>query len=344
MPEMGRIVISRPKNCLYCEGVFYGIGQVIDYVQARGMNVTSLDASQARNGIVVDTISDQDPAFFFGFGHGLPYLFTGDDGGVIYSLYNIGNLQNRVTYLLSCLTARQLGPAIAGLGGQTAYTGYYEEFTWKASAIEQDVLEDFHAQGFYDSAFTIVYAMADGKTVQQARDDCHSRFDHWINIWETERKDDPYAAEVVKWLLFDQDILRIHGDVSATVHVPSGLRSILSGTVRDGDQYPRPPLEGVTVTASGWSTTTNVKGRYSLEVPSGIYNIEYRFPGYSIYSIQIDMSTPGNYNRDIYLSAAPGGGGEESNIIGGVFAIGALFGGAYLLSALPIAIPIGGIK
>ncbi|GAI66670.1 unnamed protein product, partial [marine sediment metagenome] len=49
----------------------------------------------------------------------------------------------------------------------------------------------------------------------------------WINIWETERSDEPYAAETIKNLMADRDGLAVFGDTSVRIIKEVGIYTIM---------------------------------------------------------------------------------------------------------------------
>ena len=323
MPINKKMLVSRPSTCRFCLGVFKGMAHINAYAEQQGMTVISIDGKDAVDGTVVDAITNQDPILFFGFGHGLPYLFTGDNEFTIYDINNVDNLSERVVYLLSCLTAQQLGPRILDKGGRT-FTGYQWDFTWLAEDVNQDVTIDYAAQGFYDCAFQIIRSLIDGKTIQQAHEDSYNRYDHWISIWENERQNDPDSAEAIKWLLFDQDILRTMGDGSATINDPAATTSNLTGTIADA--VTQNPIMGASVTVGDMSDVSDEDGHFRIEFPSGIYMIAVRAQGYIGIEFQEDMTAPANYGLNAYLEPGEDPPGESV----GLFEFGTIAGGLML--------------
>jgi len=68
--------------------------------------------------------------------------------------------------------------------------------------------------------------------------------------------------------------------------------SIIKGTVIDQEGN---PVVGATVTADGYTTVTDVEGKFSLTVEPGVYTVTIKAQGYKEWSKEIDASTAGTY-------------------------------------------------
>jgi hypothetical protein len=68
-----------------------------------------------------------DVVYISGFGHGYDNLFTGQHGEVLWKVgsYDPREAQGKIIHLMSCLTARRLGPDLVDKGAR-AYFGYEE--------------------------------------------------------------------------------------------------------------------------------------------------------------------------------------------------------------------------
>ena len=69
--------------------------------------------------------------YISGIGHGSPTTYTGHLGDpiLVACSYDPSEVKGKVIHLLSCQTAKQLGPDIVKKGGK-AYAGYFENFTF----------------------------------------------------------------------------------------------------------------------------------------------------------------------------------------------------------------------
>ncbi|GAJ02544.1 unnamed protein product, partial [marine sediment metagenome] len=164
--------------------------------------------------------------------HGNIGIYTGDTTQAIFTDEECSILAGRVVYLLSCLTAVKLGPAVIDAGGIT-YIGFNISWTWMAQNITADPYDDWYAEGFYRSSNECPIALIQGDTVSAAEDRSIAEYNRWIEIWETERSGDPYAASAIAWLIYDRDGLTVLGDQSATI-----IQTIEGCTIgEDGKAY-----------------------------------------------------------------------------------------------------------
>lgn len=218
MPVRGVAVSSRPSNCRYCVAGFLAEAHVVDSLVANGVTVTDVKANEAVKVNVLKAVQDNDPVYFTGFGHGNAGVFTGDDEQPILDLSNVALMKGRVVSLLSCLTAQQLGPALIQAGA-LAYIGYYEEWTWIQEDLSQDPYVDRYAASYYKSHDEQGYHLGPGGNVQDAKDGMLAMYNTEISKWLG--SSDPYASDMVMWLVWDRDALRVLGDMTATITGPA---------------------------------------------------------------------------------------------------------------------------
>jgi hypothetical protein len=121
-----------------------------------------------------------------------------------------------MVYLLSCLTANALGPDIINDGGK-CYAGFKISWTWMANDITADPYLDRYAEGFYRASNEFPNSVTQNYLWWQCRDRSIAEYNRWINIWETERSDDPGAADAIKWLIHDRDGLVCLGDMDSQI-------------------------------------------------------------------------------------------------------------------------------
>ncbi|GAH84451.1 unnamed protein product, partial [marine sediment metagenome] len=88
--------------------------------------------------------------------------------------------------------------------------------TWIATG---DIATDPYAAGYFESVNAISNALAEGKTTQEAMDLSLASWNGWIDYWMG--SDDPYASQVVQWLIHDRDGQQLYGDPNAKITTPS---------------------------------------------------------------------------------------------------------------------------
>ncbi len=216
MGVLNKMLNIMPYNCTYCIQGFKGMVHISDEARLQELDLIELQSYDAVKGPVWDTLEASDPIFVNGFGHGNIDIYTGDDTQAIFRDTECGILAGRVVYLLSCLTAVELGPAAIDAGGKT-YIGFNISWTWMAQNITADPYDDWYAECFYRSSNECPIALIQGDIVSEAKDRSIAEYNRWIEIWETERSGDPYAAEAIAWLVYDRNGLTVLGDHSATI-------------------------------------------------------------------------------------------------------------------------------
>lgn len=229
MPVYNRMLNLRPYNCAYCIAGYLGLAHVTETATENGTEVVELLASDVNQQTVWNTINTTDPIFVNGFGHGNDLVYTGDETEVIFEIGDCKILSGRIVYLLSCLTANALGPAIINAGA-IAYGGYKIEWTWMQNNLQVDPYLDEYAEGFYKASNEFPNALNRGESVAQARFACIAAYNEWIDIWSTSKASDEYAAEVVKWLIWDRDGLVVLGYTDAVMKTAPPISAELSIT------------------------------------------------------------------------------------------------------------------
>lgn len=213
------MLFIRPRDCHYCGNGFYGLSHAVEYAQSKNKwGVTDLNTTDAEKTPVLDGLSQKDPLGLYGFGHGNPSVFTGNSETAIFSAGDdLSILNGRVVYLLSCLTAQQLGQAIVNSGAK-AYAGFMQEWQWViAGTTDDDPYLDEIGLGFFESANELWKAMIDGATLRQALTASIAKYNQWIDHWF--EIGGPYISEIIGALAHDRDILMAYGDLNASLEI-----------------------------------------------------------------------------------------------------------------------------
>ena len=217
----GWILDSRPLHPRYGEHMYYGLLYAVQYAQSKGYNICDLASSDAVKEKIYEKLDELDPIFFFGIGHGNKDIFTDDREQAVWRCGEAScplppdNLRNRIVYLWSCLTARELGPKIIEHGGWS-YAGFKQIWVWltEGEAVG-DPYDDKYAKGFYESGNELIIALLNRKTIKDAVQASIDKYNEWIDYWKT--SGDPHASECIKWLAWDRDALTLIGDPNAAI-------------------------------------------------------------------------------------------------------------------------------
>ncbi len=153
-----------------------------------------------------------DVAYISVFGHGYDNLVTGQHGETLWQVgsYDPGEAQGKIIYLMSCLTARRLGPDLVDKGAR-AYFGYEENFTFMHMPSITDPLDDPIADVFFQCNSQVDRLVADGLPAGRVFDATKQLF---------REKYEEYLAtdsDVAMTLLHDHDCFRMYGNIEASL-------------------------------------------------------------------------------------------------------------------------------
>jgi hypothetical protein len=273
-----------PCNCRYCSGASQAIIRLTNEAELDGIDAIELRCTNAERIPIWNALMSENPLFVNGFGHGSETTYTGDSETMIFDVNNCTILKGRIVYLLSCLTANLLGPKIIEIGA-VAYGGFNISWGWYVADITQDPYNDYLAESFYRSSNEFPIALLQGETVGRAQERSIAEYNRWINIWETKRGNDQYAASVISQLLADRDGLVVLGDKTARITrrnrttmlvdiVPPATTKLgvpfgFSGRVLVGDTGA--PMSGITVNlivddTVVSSTVTDANGAWAFSI------------------------------------------------------------------------------
>ena len=208
---MTNVVISRPD---FERAVLYGsywLYKVVKYYKEKGFHVFDLYGGYANRDVWA--VRTKQSRLCTGVGHGNADVFTGQNYDILWRTcqYEKSEVQGKIVFLLSCLTARRLGKDIIDKGGQ-CYIGWYEEYIFMVSKGPSD--DDPYQQAFLKPISDALNLLADGKKTGEVVNWLYNRYTELIKEWENI---DPEAAHYLK---HDRDSLRIYGDEEAQVTKP----------------------------------------------------------------------------------------------------------------------------
>ena len=99
-------------------GFQYRERNVYTYIRAKGFQVTQFQGPLARRYYVSTEAKKPEVDYITGIGHGTYNLYTGDRGDVVFQVgnYHPDEAKGKIVHLLSCQTARELGPDFVASG------------------------------------------------------------------------------------------------------------------------------------------------------------------------------------------------------------------------------------
>ncbi len=254
--------------------------EVVSHAKAEGMEVHDKTGDNAKRANIERQLRDVDPIFFFHASHGGDNVLTGQDmtnlvcckGKYLCSKPNHKVLSDRVVYTLSCLSAKELGPAVIQADG-ISYIGYEEPLT--ICLVERKdadaAFKDIWTSGAKD--------LIRGKTTGEAYDKIKQRYQAYIDYWELRPRDwlRPTMLKILRWNLQN---LRLLGRKDATIRIVDGVPPMVNGTVI-GKSTEEPIPSATVITDNCQSTTTDASGKYKLAGVLPGYRVVAAFkPGY----------------------------------------------------------------
>jgi hypothetical protein len=166
--------------------------------KSAGFNVIVLEGAEDVRTKFAEKAKSKRVVYISGVGHGSPTVYTGHMGSQILKVgaYDGAEVNGKVVHLLSCQTAKQLGPDMVTKKAK-AYMGYFENFTF---VFDNPNTPTNEIELFWksDSAFDLM--LAKGHTVQAAHDKTIATFNAAIASVPN--------TSAATWLTWDRDFLR----------------------------------------------------------------------------------------------------------------------------------------
>lgn len=182
--------------------------KLVDFAKQNGYEVVDLyndDPKLPARLPAFETEMDKKPIdiLYIG-GHGNVNLATGQELELLIKKGVNDDVSSGVkTYLQSCLTAQQLGPALVEKGCPF-YAGYREDWVMMYHPdYESKPLEDPYAKAFFDSGLATGYALLLGKSPQEVYQETIDRYNYWWDYWI--KQDDPMADDILTWINWDRN-------------------------------------------------------------------------------------------------------------------------------------------
>jgi len=219
MPDMNKILFIRAKKCDECNPAetcdtciqgFNALAHVIQKAQNDGWTTFDAADENANQANVYNAIEQFDPGVIYGFGHGNEGRYTAQHREDIFNTSQNEKVNGRIVYLLSCLTANALGPAMMEQGA-LAYAGFNISWTWVADTDINnnfnypDPYQDKYAKGFYEAANELMVALCNGYSFIEAVQASIKKYNDWIQYWYDVEPGDPASQDCIMWLAHDRD-------------------------------------------------------------------------------------------------------------------------------------------
>jgi len=212
MPEAKNFVLLRAEYDIPTSYSSYYAGLAVREALVQKYDITDLRAQNATKESLALALDAKNPLFFLGSGHGKLDTLGGQNEEVILQKnYNESWMQDRIVFLMSCSTGKELGQAIIDAGG-IAFIGYDEDFWWTIKSPFIPATDNY-AQCFFESAFKASVYLLRGYTAIEAFDASIADFNKWIVYWSLSK--DPAASLILENLLWDRDNMILLGEKTA---------------------------------------------------------------------------------------------------------------------------------
>ncbi len=212
---MARLLVTRPRYESTTDYLFSWSKETIELAKRKGMQVLNLEGEKVTRANFVSYINKMKPHFVYLNGHGSATCVAGHNHEVLVEAgTNEEILSKKITYALSCESAKILGQMSIEAGG-IAYIGYKENFYfWKNDAYSTRPTEDPRASLFLEPSSQIANSLVKGHTVEESFQKGKNAF--LKNIQQLVATNSPDKF-VVPWLISDMINLTYHGNGNAKI-------------------------------------------------------------------------------------------------------------------------------
>ena len=240
---MLKTIIIRPRHCRWCTHIYYGMKHVVEEAEKTKTPYIDLENGKATKEQIIDTIKNNpDYNFISMTGHGSPSLYTAENEEIVFNIENCGILSNKTTWAHSCLTGKQLGPAVIKKNGN-AYTGFIIEWMWAYTEDEKgdfkypDPYDDPIAKMFFTSANMVPNTVLHGRTINEAYQASIEEYNHWIDTLF--KSDIENAGQLIGLLAVDRDGMILLSKTKPSLEKPVIVKPIIiTGIILSGLTIP----------------------------------------------------------------------------------------------------------
>ena len=162
-------LITRPNHDDTTHYLFYWSKQLIEFAKKKGIFVFDLLGKKANKEEFTSYIHKKNPSLIILNGHGAEDMVTGHD---MQTIIKVGEndilLKSRITYAISCRSAKKLGPESIKSGAK-AYIGYSDDFIFFYEPTKiTNPLNDNTARLFLEPSNELVSSLLKGNTVGES--------------------------------------------------------------------------------------------------------------------------------------------------------------------------------
>jgi len=200
---MSSILVTRPRHDETTNYLYYWAKLVIEEAEKRNFKVLDLDEQKANLKDFSGRIKKVNPDLIFLNGHGSPTAIAGHNDEILVSVdKNESLLNDKITYALSCSSAKKLGQSSVKKGAKS-FIGYKEDFIFMHEKDKSTrPTEDETAKLFLEPSNLLVTTLIKGNTSKEAFDRSQKEFNHNLrNLMTSESPQEDRSS--IPWLYWD---------------------------------------------------------------------------------------------------------------------------------------------
>ena len=210
----GHLLITRPEHDYATRYLSAWSEKLFDLIKSKGYSIIDLYRERANRKEIESILSKRNPELVIINGHGSDDAVAGhDDKLLIKAGDNSFLLSNKITYAISCRSARVLGKEIAQ-NAETAYIGYQDDFLFiYLEKYRTRPIEDKFAGIFLDPSNLVVTTLIKGHPAKEAVSRAKQEFLRNLQkLLTSEVKPDDSSA--LRCLVWDMRHLTLCGDIN----------------------------------------------------------------------------------------------------------------------------------
>lgn len=206
------LLITRPEHDYTTRYLSAWSEKLFDLIKNKGYSIIDLYRERANRKEIESVLSKRNPCFAIINGHGSDNAVTGHDNNLLIKAGdNSSLLDKKITYAISCRSARVLGKEVAQNAG-TAYIGYQDDFILVyLEKYRTRPIEDKFAGLFLDPSNLVVATLIKGHSAKESVLRAQREFLRNIQKLLTSKvKSDDSSA--LRYLVWDMRNLVLCGD------------------------------------------------------------------------------------------------------------------------------------
>ncbi|OIO48858.1 MAG: hypothetical protein AUJ39_01955 [Parcubacteria group bacterium CG1_02_42_13] len=214
---VGHLLITRPEHDYATRYLSAWSEKLFDLIKSKGYLIIDLYRERANRKEIESVLSKRNSDLVIINGHGSDDAVAGHDNNLLIKAGdNSSLLSNKITYAISCRSARVLGKEIAQ-NAETAYIGYKDDFIFVyLEKYRTRPIEDKFAGLFLGPSNLVVTTLLKGHSAKESVSRARQEFLRNIQGLLTSKvKSDDSSA--LRYLVWDMRNLVLQGDVNKSL-------------------------------------------------------------------------------------------------------------------------------